>query len=199
MRVLDIPRDERRRRVNLHIKRDKMSSYLRRRAARAYPVRMQRAGSNEDGPTLEQRQEFATWVNDVVEAFGEPPKKWSVTKIAEQGGVHRNAIYDWIGVKAVPKRETVARFCRGLGLNYEDPARLLGWVDAPKLPTDLEGFIRRARGVADHPRTSERRRAELNAQIQQAEVALQAARDIEKIAEERLKDALEEPEDANDR
>lgn len=176
-----------------------MSSYLRRRAQRAYPVRMQRARGIEDGPTLEQRGEFAKWVEDVVEAFGEPPKKWSVTKIAEKGGVHRNAIYDWIGVKAVPKRETVARFCRGLGLEYKEPARLLGWMDEPSLPTDLEGFIKRARGVAEHPKTSERRRNELNAQIQQAEIALQAARDIEKIAENQLKNVLEEPEDANDR
>lgn len=176
-----------------------MSSYLRRRARHAYPVRMQRAGGIEDGPTLEQRREFAKWVEDVVAAFGDPPKKWSVTKIAEKGGVHRNAIYDWMGVRAVPKRETVARFCRGLGLEYSEPARLLGWVDKPEPATDLEGYILRARELANHPKTSERRREVLNIRIQVAEEELEMMKEREARARDRLRQAMEDIEGANDR
>jgi DNA-binding phage protein len=199
MRVLDIPRGQRLSQVNLHIRRDKMSSYLRRRARRAYPVSMQRAGGSDEGPTLEQRQEFAHWVEDVVEAFGEPPKKWSVTKIAEKGGIHRNAIYDWIGARATPKRETVARFCRGLGLEFSEPARLLGWVEESEAPTDLEAYIVRARAIASHPRTSEQRREVLNIRIRGAEEALKMVKELEQQARDRLKQVMDETEGTNDR
>lgn len=195
MRILDIPRDDRRKRVDLHIKRDKMSTYLRRRALRSYADGMQRARGTEEGPSQEQREAFGHWVEDVVAAFTDPPKKWSVTRIAEKGGVHRNAIYDWIGVKAAPKRETVARFCKGLGLEFAEPARILGWTEVPRLPNDLEGFIRRARSLADHPKTTAERKRVLEARIEAAESTLRAAKEMERTAEALLREALGENED----
>lgn len=203
MRILDIPRTDRLGKVQLHIRRDKMSSYLRRRALRAYPGYMQRARGNPEGQSQE-RLDFADWVKDVVEAFGDPPKKWSVSRIAREGGVHRNALYDWMAAKVAPQRETVARFCKGLGLEYSEPAGLLGWIDSPSpAPRDLEGFIRRARLLADHPRTSEERRRVLEARIKAAESTLRAAKEMERTAEELLREALGEQdtadEDATDR
>lgn len=193
MRILEIPRDRRRRQVNLHIKRDKMSTYLRRRAARAYSGGMQRARGIDEGPSMEQRQEFGQWVEDVVAAFTAPPKKWSVTRIAEKGNVHRNAIYDWISAKSVPKRETVARFCRGLGIGFAEPARILGWTEVPSELSDLEGFVRRARALAAHPKTSPERRKTLESQIAVADAALE----MERRAEALLREALGESEDAD--
>lgn len=193
MRILDIPRAERMARVDLHIRRDKMSSYLRRRALRSYDGNMQRAGSSDEGPTQEQRQDFANWVEDVVNAFGEPPKKWSVTRIAEKGGVHRNAIYDWMGMKAVPKRETVARFCKGLGLTYAEPARLLGWnLEPGPAPKDPEGFIRRVKAMAEHEDTPEEKRIILKARIAAAEMHLKNARAEERRFEEIMEGVFDE-------
>jgi len=196
MRVLNIPRGDRLRRVDLHIKRDKMSTYLRRRALRAYSDGMQRAGSNTEGPTQEQRQAFADWVEDVVEAFAEPPKEWSVSRLADEANVHRNAIYGWLGMKTVPKRETVARFCRGLGLDYAEPARLLGWEEPAAPPKDPEAFIRRARAMAEHEDTPEAERIVLLARIRAAEMHLKNAREEERRFEELMRGMFEGEKDA---
>lgn len=186
-----------------------MSTYQRRRALRAYSGGMQRAGSNPDeGPTPEQRQDFANWVQDVVDSFGEPPKKWSVTKLAEKGGVHRNAIYDWIGMKAVPKRETVARFCRGLGIDFAEPAQLLGWgAGLPPLndTVRLGAFIRRAKALAAEEGTSPARREDLLALIGMAEEARRSAasqrlsaEQTERRAKELLGTVLEAADESTD-
>lgn len=171
-----------------------MPSYLRRRAVRAYAEGMQRARGSAEGPS-QQQLDFADWVKDVVDAFGDPPKEWSVTRIAREAGVHRNAIYDWMGARAKPQRETVAKFCKGLGLDYDEPARLLGWNEAPSVPKDLEGFIRRARALADHPGTSAERRRVLEARIEAAESTFRAAQEMEKTAEALLREALGEDAD----
>jgi transcriptional regulator with XRE-family HTH domain len=198
MRILDIPRDDRYRNVQLHLRRDKPSSYARRRARHSYPVVMQR-GRGTDGPTPEQL-EFAKWVKDVVDAYGDPPRKWSLSRLSRESGVHRNNIYEWMNAKAYPQAETVKRFCDNLGLDPAEPARILGWHDgAPTAPRDLEGFIRRARALADHPKTSEERRRVLEARIAAAEATLRAAKEMEKSAESLLREALEDPEDLADR
>lgn len=197
MRILDIPRDDRFRQVQLHLKRDKPSSYARRRANRFYPVHMQRERGKAEGPTQEQL-EFAKWVKDVVDAYADPPRKWSLSQVARESGVHRNQLYDWMGAKVYPQAETVRRFCDNLGLEYTDAARVLGWSDQdiPPPPRDLEGFIRRARALADHPKTSPERRRVLEARIQAAVSAQRAALDMERTAEELLREALGENEDA---
>lgn len=199
MRILDIPRDNRRRRVKLHLKRDKPSSYARRRALRSYPGVMQRA-SGSTGPT-EGQKAFAVWLKDVVDSYAEPPRKWSFSQLARESGVHRNNLYDWLALRAFPQPPVLQRFCDNLGLPFAEPAQMLGWsdTDIPPPPRDLEGFIRRARALADHPKTSDERRRVLEARIAAAEATLRAAQEMEKSAEALLREALEDPEDANDR
>lgn len=155
MNILDIPRTGRLGQVELHIRRDKMSSYLRRRALRAYPGYMQRARGSAEGPPQE-RLDFADWVKDVVDAFGEPPKKWSVTRIAREGGVHRNAIYDWMAAKVEPQRETVARFCKGLGLKYSE--RQPSSAGTTARPRSRRATLRGTSGGPGHLRSMKRRR-----------------------------------------
>lgn len=192
MRILDIPRDGRNRQIQLHIKRDKPSSYARRRAVRPYSVEMQRARGSEDGPTPEQLA-FGKWVKDVVDAYADPPRKWSLSRLAREAGVHRNNLYSWMNAKTYPQAETVRQFCEGLNLEYSEPARILGWSDqeVQPAPKDLPGFIDRAQRLADHPRTSPERRRALLSQIKVARSALTAARDMERTAEDLLRQELE--------
>lgn len=196
MRILDIPRDDRFRNVQLHFKRDKPSSYARRRAARAYPGVMQRA-SGKDGPSREQL-EFAVWVKDVVDAYAAPPRKWSFSQLARESKVHRNNIYDWLNAKAFPQSETLKRFCDNLGLDYAEPARIIGWSapEKPEVFRDPEGFIKRAREMAEHEDTPEEERIILLARIEAAEMHLKNARDSERRFEELMRGVFEDEKDA---
>ncbi|HEU4681125.1 MAG TPA: helix-turn-helix transcriptional regulator [Gemmatimonadales bacterium] len=201
MRILDIPRDERLRRVDLHIRRDKPSSYARRRALRSYAGDMQRASGSPTGPT-QQQLEFANWVKDVVDSYTDPPRKWSVTRVADAAGVHRNVIYAWLNAKVAPQFDTVERFCQGLGLDFEEPARILGWIKSVPQTDDPERYIRLAREIAEHPGTSAARRAALEAQIKMVELTQrrkQEAERDEREADVLLRKALDEIEDPSDR
>lgn len=196
MHILDIPRDDRFGQVQLHLKRDKPSSYARRRAARSYPVDMQRGRGNADGPT-QQQTAFAQWVKDVVDAFADPPRGWSLSRLARESGVHRNNIYGWMNATAFPQPETLQRFCDNLGLDYADPARVLGWSKEEAQPPskDLPGYLERARALAAHPKTSPERRRVLEAKIAEAEFRQRAAQDMEQTAEDLLREALGDNED----
>lgn len=136
------------------------------------------------------RELFAEWVQDVVDAYAEPPRKWSMSRLARESGVHRNNLYDWINQKAYPQAATLRRFCDGLGLDYTEPARLLGWADAAKPDPHRasEESIERAKKIAAHPKTSEERRRVLNERIENAEAALR----MQRMADELLRDALGE-------
>jgi len=194
MRILDIPRTERLRRTELHIRRDKPSSYARRRALRSYAGDMQRASSSPTGPT-QQQLEFAAWVKDVVDSYTDPPRKWSVTRVAEAAGVHRNVIYDWLKARVAPQFDTVERFCKGLGVEFEEPARILGWAKSVPQTDDPERYIRLAREIAEHPGTSAERRLALQAQIKMVEFSLRKKQEAERDqqeAEALLRKALDE-------
>jgi hypothetical protein len=129
-------------------------------------------------------------------------QSWSVSDFIRESGISRPTMYVWLDPNSerMPSVKLVKRYTEQLRIPFEPYAEALGWTESLAAPpADLEGFIRRAQGLADHPKTSERRRAELEDQIRQAESALQAARDIKKIAEDRLKKTLDDPEGANDR
>lgn len=178
-------RYDRYRRSGLHVKRDKLPSYLRRQAERQYAWGMQ----PERGST-QARQRFAQWLQDVIDVFGEPPYRWSMSRLARESGIHRNNLYDWINMRSYPQAATLRRFCENLGLDYTHPARILGWAESPteERHRDIEGFIRRARAEAAHPDTTEERRRVLEERIENAE----ASQRMQQMAIDLLREALGE-------
>lgn len=183
------PKSERRydryRSAGLHIKRDKLPSYLRRQAERQYAWGMQ----PERGRRRAQKR-FAEWLQDVIDTFAEPPYKWSMSRLARESGVHRNNIYDWLNMESYPQAVTLRRFCENLGLDYANPARILGWSEdqEEERHRDLDGFIRRAKAEAAHPDTTEERRNVLKARIENAE----ASQRMQQMAMDLLREALGE-------
>jgi transcriptional regulator with XRE-family HTH domain len=152
------------------------------------------------------RENFAIWLEGVLAI--QRAKGRSKSAVAELTGINRNTIDRWLKKEIFPGHENVRKFCDALGLDYSEPSRLLGWSsDAKLLPRgDLSDFIRRAKQLADHPKTSERRRRQLEQQIAAAESVRQAAAaqrltadQMERSAEALLREAMEDPEDANDR
>jgi len=124
---------------------------------------------------------------------------WTVSDFIRESRTPRVTIYEWLKTDSerMPKVESVKRYAESLGIPFEPYAEALGWTEAlGSPPQDLEGFIRRVRGIADHPKTSAERRRVLEARIEAAEAALKAARDMEKSAESLLREALGESEDA---
>lgn len=159
--------------------------------------------SRADG-TAEQIA-FGKWVASQL-AFLKEVRGLSMRAACKLADVSYTQVYAWMGqpetrgyVDASPT--AVRKFCTALRLDYNEAARLLGWTQAevPLPPRDLEGFIRRARALADHPKTSERRRRELEVRIAEAEFALRAVKEMEKSAQSRLQEILEDPEDVNGR
>lgn len=154
--------------------------------------------SKADG-TPEQRA-FGNWVSESL-AYLKETRGLSMRKACQLAGVSHTQVYAWMGqpestgyVDASP--EAVRKFCRAHRLDYAEAARILGWDSrtakpAPETPRDLEGFIRRAKRMAEHPGTSEERRRELEARITDAEAAVR----MQKMAEELLREALGEDAD----
>jgi transcriptional regulator with XRE-family HTH domain len=152
------------------------------------------------------RENFAAWLQGVLSI--QRSKGRSKSAVAELTGINRNTIDRWLKREVFPTPENVRKFCDALGLDYSEPSRLLGWNSDTEfsLPSDLGGFIRRAKEIAAHPRTSERRRRQLEQQIAAAESARQSAAaqrlnadQMERSAEALLRGALEDPEDVNGR
>lgn len=135
---------------------------------------------------------------------------WSVSQFIRESGVGRATIYDWLKPEStrVPQVEKVQLYAANLGIPYEPYAEALGWSETEEdSPAELEGFIRRAQSIAEHPKTSPERRRALEAQIRiaestlrgrrEAETRLREARDMEWDAEALLREALGESEDAD--
>lgn len=194
------PRRKRQRRRQLSTKPDSRSIRWREHYQHQYPVFM---SSRADGTP--RQVAFGRWVASQLE-FLKEVRGLSMRAACKLAGVSHTQVYSWMGqpeskgyVDASPA--AVRKFCTALRLDYNEAARLLGWVqpEAAPAPRDLEGFIHRARALADHPKTSDERRRVLEARIAAAESTLRAAQEMEKSAEALLKEALEDPEDANDR
>jgi transcriptional regulator with XRE-family HTH domain len=147
------------------------------------------------------RRNFAAWLQGVIDDY----KSRGVSKsaLARQSGINRNDIDRWLKRETAPRPHNLRKFCDNLGLDYAEPARILGWnreVDPPQDPAELGEFIRRAKQIADDPRTSQERRVVLLARIEAAEQARRAAASsrlaaaqMEKAAEAQLKEIMESP------
>jgi transcriptional regulator with XRE-family HTH domain len=89
------------------------------------------------------RQNFATWLQGVLDDF--KSRKISKSAVSRMSGVNRNDIDRWLNQETFPRAQTLRRFCDGLGLDYAEPARILGWSPQPEETTgSLEGKIRRS-------------------------------------------------------
>lgn len=124
---------------------------------------------------------------------------WSVSEFIRVSGISRPTMYEWLKQDSdrMPSVGLVQRYAERLKIPYEPYAEALGWTESEAAPPkDLEGFIERARALADHPKTSPERRRVLEARIAEAEFRQRAAIDMERTAEELLREALGENEDA---
>jgi len=124
--------------------------------------------------------------------------KWSVSRFIRESRIGRTTMYEWLDPdgKQVPSVESVKRYAENLRVPYEPYAEALGWTEAEAAPPrDPEGYIERARKLAANPRTSERRRRELEAGIAAAEATLQAGREA---AERLIRSAFEKGEQNED-
>lgn len=147
---------------------------------------------------------FGNWIAEQL-AFLKEVRGLSMRAACKLAGVSYTQVYAWMGqpessgyVDASPT--AVRKFCKALKLDYNEAVRLLGWNRSePAPPKDLEGFIRRARALADHPGTSTERRRVLEARIEAAETTLRATQDMEKSAETLLREVLEENESTPER
>jgi transposase len=146
---------------------------------------------------------FGNWVSDHL-AYLKEVRGLSMRAACKLAGVSYTQVYAWMGqpeatgyVDASPA--AVKRFCERLKLDYNEAAEVLGWVKpkAPEPPADdLDGYIERARDIANHPRTSEKRRRELETGIAIAEGMRRAAdAEAKRIIEGVFKE-LEEDQDA---
>jgi hypothetical protein len=111
-------------------------------------------------------------------------------------------MYDWLNPDSerMPSLKLVQRYTENLQIPYEPYAEALGWTEfdaAP--PRDLDGFIERAKRIAAHPKTSERRRQVLESQIEAAETAQRASRALLEPFENLLRESVAEAEERPDR
>lgn len=187
----------------LHRKRGNIQLTRYRSGQRQYPEGMPHVRDSNSEPAA--RENFAAWLQGVLSI--QRAKGRSKSAVADLTGINRNTIDRWLKKEVFPTPENVRRFCDALGLDYSEPSRLLGWNSDTEFtpPSDLGGFIRRAKMLAEHPKTSERRRRQLEQQIAAAESVRRAAAtqrvtadQMERSAEALLKEALEDPEDVND-
>lgn len=129
-------------------------------------------------------------------------RHWSVSEFIRVSGISRPTMYEWLKQDSdrMPSVELVQRYAERLRIPYEPYAEALGWTETEAAPPkDLAGYIARARALAAHKKTSPERRKVLEAKIAEAEYRQRAALDMERTAEDLLRGALEDPEDANDR
>ncbi len=127
---------------------------------------------------------------------------WSVSRFIRESGMSRTTIYDWLNTDSTrtPSVDLVQRYAENLQIPYEPYAEALGWTETEAAPPkDLEGFIRRAKALAEHPGTSAERRRTLEARIRVAEAMLKEARDMEKDAEALIRGVFEANDDVPDR
>jgi hypothetical protein len=128
--------------------------------------------------------------------------EWSVSRFIRESRVSRPTMYDWLNPDSerMPSLKLVQRYTENLQIPYEPYAEALGWTEfdaAP--PRDLDGFIERAKRIAAHPKTSERRRQVLESQIEAAETAQRASRALLEPFENLLRESVAEAEERPDR
>lgn len=160
----------------------------------------------ERTPTPDQIR-VAGWFAGVVkdkEAAG-----WSRSKIATEAGLSRKDFYRFLDPAQAPKSPrsaTIRRICEGLEIDYAEATERLGWgkegLSDPPSSEEINARIKRTREIANHPRTSERRRRDLLERADAAERAMRTAattrltaREIERTAEELLRPLFEEDQD----
>lgn len=151
--------------------------------------------------TRSPRQRFTALVQAELD-FRKQEYGWSVNRFIAESKTPRPTLYEWLNTESdrMPKIESVTRYAENLKVPVAPYLEALGWAETPSEPApphDLVGFIRRARALAGHPKTSPDRRRVLEARIEAAEAALEAARNMEKSAESLLREALGESEDAD--
>lgn len=159
--------------------------------------------SQADG-TPEQKA-FGNWVSDQL-AFLKDTRGLSMRAACKIAGVSHTQVYSWMGQPessgyADASAASVKKFCERLKLDYQEAAVLLGWVKPERpvpepAPKDPEGFIRRARAMAEHEDTPEDERIILRARIAAAEMHLRNARAEERRFEEIMEGVFEEEKDA---
>lgn len=127
-------------------------------------------------------------------------RKWSVSRFIEKSGVPRPTLYEWLKTDSerMPKVESVKRYCARLGVPFQPYAEALGWTEAlaEPPPRDPEGFIRRARAMAEHEDTPEDERRDLMARVEAAEALMEDARERERRAEALIRGVFDEKKDA---
>lgn len=160
-------------------------------------------------PTAEQIR-VARWFGGVVDA--KVAEGWTHTKIAGKAKLSRKDFYRYLDPAQAPKSPraaTIRRICEGLDTSYADAVRELGWGnDAEHSPDPAQraAFIRRARAMAEHEDTSDELRQELEERIARAERLLRAAatsrlsaEELDREAEELLRDVFPEKKDSPER
>jgi len=124
---------------------------------------------------------------------------WSVSDFIRESGISRTTVYEWLDENSnrPPTVVLVQRYAQRLGVPYEPYAEALGWTEAAAAPPkDPEGFIKRAREMAEHEDTPEEERIILLARIEAAEMHLKNARDSERRFEELMRGVFEDEKDA---
>jgi transcriptional regulator with XRE-family HTH domain len=194
MQVITGPRSKRHARQRSSTQYYINPAYVARQLSRKYPWLMPTQIGK--GGTPEQR-EFGKWVSLSL-AYLEEVRGLSLRDVAKRSGISHTQIYRWMGRPEAKgysdaQSESVRQFCYRLKLDYNEAAYAAGWTkEPPPAPRDAEGFIRRARAMADHPDTTEEDRRDLLARIETAEYKLRAAREMERSAEDDLRKVLEE-------
>lgn len=148
---------------------------------------------------------FGNWVSEQL-AFLKDVRGISMREACRIADVSHTQVYAWMGQPESTgyvdaSGPAVKRFCKRLKLDYTEAAEKLGWVKpqqtAPEPPKDPEGFIRRARAMAEHEDTPEEERIILLARIAAAEMHLKNARAEERRFEELMKGVFEGEKDGH--
>lgn len=191
----------------LHRKWGNMQLSRSRARTRQYPEGMPHVSDTDSEDRA--RRNFSAWLQRVIDDY----KSRGVSKsaLARQSGVNRNDVDRWLKRETFPLPRTVMKFCQNLGLDYSEPARILGWdtsAQAQPDPADAADYIARAKKLAAHPGTSHERRVVIEARIAAMELARRTAassrlaarqaEEMERNAESLLREALEDPEGASD-
>ena len=191
-------RQKRLRKRRSSAKLDNRSSRWRAHYRLQYPGLM---SSQADG-TPEQIA-FGNWVSDQL-AYLKEVRGLSMREACRIAGVSHTQVYAWMGQPESAgyvdaSGPAVKKFCTRLKLDYTEAAEALGWVksSAPEPPKDPEGFIKRAREMAEHEDTPEEERIILLARIEAAEMHLKNARDSERRFEELMRGVFEDEKDTS--
>jgi transcriptional regulator with XRE-family HTH domain len=122
------------------------------------------------------RRNFATWLQGVLDDF--KVRKVSKSAVSRMSGVNRNDIDRWLNQESFPRPQTLRRFCDGLGLDYAEPARILGWSPEPEETTgSLEGKIRRAKLILKSKSLTPEQRAKFESMLRGYERAYEGMLD----------------------